>query len=360
MEKELPTGRLKLNITKNKSKMDISDICSIASRQNPKRGFLIVSKLIGRHIPTKPKTMRAVMRDLAKQIRPDLPGPVLFIGMAETAVGLGQGVHAAWGNITGRNDSYFIQTTRQTHEDMEVWFTVEEGHSHASTHLVHVPLDHDIIVNAKSLVIVDDECSTGATFEKVAEEVKKKIPHINEILEVAVTDWAPEKKNRISLVEGSLEWESYEYFEQVPGESANNHGKTEIEKSCARLGYTIYPEVKISGIPDIVEGKKITVIADGEASYNALLVAEYLEQMGANTVVQSITRSPAHTCNVLKTRAVLSDSHGSGATCYSYNLMAHEPDYIVIVAEQQKNQKSEVAMQTSMDENLIYFAEISL
>jgi hypothetical protein len=360
MEKELPTGRLKLNITKNKSRMDISDICSIASRQNPKRGFLIVSKLIGRHIPTKPKIMRTVMHDLAKQIRPDLPGPVLFIGMAETAVGLGQGVHAAWGNITGRSDSYFIQTTRQTHEDMQVWFTVEEGHSHASTHLVHVPSDLEIIINAKSLVIVDDECSTGTTFQKVAEEVKKKIPHIEEILEVAVTDWAPGKENRVSLVEGSLEWTSYEYSEQVPGESANNHGKTETERSYARLGYKNYPRLKISDVPWNVEGKKVTVVADGEASYNALLVAEYLEKMGADTVVQSITRSPAHVCDVLETRAVLSDSYESGATCYSYNLMAHKPDYIVIVTEQQKNQKSEIAMQTGMEENQIYFAETSL
>ncbi len=47
-------------------------------------------KVLGRHIPVKPSTMRRTYQLLASQIPGDVAGPVIFIGMAETAVGLGK------------------------------------------------------------------------------------------------------------------------------------------------------------------------------------------------------------------------------------------------------------------------------
>ncbi|SUJ10842.1 phosphoribosyltransferase domain-containing protein [Shewanella morhuae] len=65
----------------------------IAERRNPKRAFLFVSKMLGRHIPIKPSVMRSSYQSIAAMLPIDLPGPVLFIGMAETAVGLAAGVY---------------------------------------------------------------------------------------------------------------------------------------------------------------------------------------------------------------------------------------------------------------------------
>ena len=64
-----------------------------ADTVNPKRAFLFVSKVLGRHIPVSPSIMRHAFTDLAELVPDDLPEPVLVIGMAETAVGLGAGVH---------------------------------------------------------------------------------------------------------------------------------------------------------------------------------------------------------------------------------------------------------------------------
>ncbi|MDW2612034.1 phosphoribosyltransferase domain-containing protein, partial [Escherichia coli] len=70
----------------------LTDLFDIAERRNPKRAFLFVSKVLGRHIPVSPQVMRNVYTQLAEQFLGTLDGPVVFIGMAETAVGLGAGV----------------------------------------------------------------------------------------------------------------------------------------------------------------------------------------------------------------------------------------------------------------------------
>lgn len=82
-----------------------ANLFGFAERRNPKRAFLFVSKVLGRHIPVRPSVMAASFESLAAEIPTDLPGPVLVIGMAETAVGLGAGVHRALS--TTRPDSVY-------------------------------------------------------------------------------------------------------------------------------------------------------------------------------------------------------------------------------------------------------------
>lgn len=88
--RELSGGTL--TVIPNSSNIPLDSLFDIAERRNPKRAFLFVSKVLGRHIPVSPAAMRNVYRQLAERFPADLPGPVLFIGMAETAVGLAAGV----------------------------------------------------------------------------------------------------------------------------------------------------------------------------------------------------------------------------------------------------------------------------
>src|SRR3546814_5665769 len=46
--RSLPTGTLELTTEEN---VDLDAFCDFAARANPKRGFLIVSKVLGRHLP---------------------------------------------------------------------------------------------------------------------------------------------------------------------------------------------------------------------------------------------------------------------------------------------------------------------
>jgi hypothetical protein len=347
MKKTVQTGTLTLEVAKNMTGRDEDELFDIAARANPKRGFLIVSKLIGRHIPTRPSVMRASMANLAELIDRDLPGPVIFLGMAETAVGLGQGVHAAWREMTGRDDAWFIQSTRQTHPELTVWATFEEGHSHATNHLVHLPEDIDVFRRAKSLVVVDDECSTGTTFIKVEEAMRAVMPELERVVDVVITEWSQsETRERVSLVSGTMCWEPNGVVTDIPGENASRHGMAKIGAAPGRTGYRRPANITLSRVPDVIPGERITVLADGENAYDALRIAELLEAKGAIAAVQSITRSPAHVGGAMSSRTVLSDAHGSGATCYSYNLEAHRPDRFVVVAEIPSEQVEEISRGT--------------
>ena len=88
MTVELSTGTLDLFVDGD---TDVDAFCDVAARANPRRGFLIVSRVLGRHLPARPADMRATMDGLAGRVGSDLPGPIVFLGMAETATALGQG-----------------------------------------------------------------------------------------------------------------------------------------------------------------------------------------------------------------------------------------------------------------------------
>lgn len=85
----LHAGLLTLSI----SHQSQDGLFQIAERENPKRAFLFVSRVLGRHIPVDPANHRAVLSALVERILPHIGvGSVLVMSYAETAIGLGLGV----------------------------------------------------------------------------------------------------------------------------------------------------------------------------------------------------------------------------------------------------------------------------
>src|SRR3546814_1124395 len=83
-------------------------------------------------------------------------------------------------------------------------------------------------------------------------------------------------------------------------------------------------EIKVRYFDAIAAGvgapnERILVLGEGEHSYEALLVAEEIEQKGGVAAVQCITRSPALLGFAMDTKSTFSDSYGSGAPCFLYN-----------------------------------------
>ena len=120
---ELPRGTLDLTYQTNLAtdqnitteNYQLEDLLGFAQRINPKRAFLFVSKVLGRHIPVAPSTMRQAFTDLANLIPSDLPEPILVVGMAETAVGLSAGVHQAL--QTRYPNALLLNSTRHAQHD---------------------------------------------------------------------------------------------------------------------------------------------------------------------------------------------------------------------------------------------------
>ncbi|WP_204005075.1 phosphoribosyltransferase family protein [Virgisporangium aurantiacum] len=170
----------------------LGDLAGLAVRRNPKRAHLVVSKVLGKHIPTDPRLVYASARllgdraaealgghpgraawgpfvaalrgdreELAKCVGPADPGtpvpvPPLVFGFAETATALG---HAVSDSFAGAR---YLHSTRRAVPGFTPAGTFDESHSHATEHLL-LPADPGWLSDPAPVVLVDDELTTGRT-----------------------------------------------------------------------------------------------------------------------------------------------------------------------------------------------------
>lgn len=350
-EVELPTGSLALEV---EAGPDLSELCEFAARANPKRGFLIVSKVLGRHLPARPADMRQTMGQLAASLPHDLSQPVAFLGMAETATALGQGVFAAYQARHPDVLSIYLQTSRQVVEGATTIARFEEGHSHATSHLVQIT-DEDVLAtarNARTLVIIDDECSTGNTFVSGVEGMRDAMPHLERVETCCITDWSggaylsrmPLPSTGHSIIAGTMRW-TPGATNTAPPLAAGSNGTGAAPSSGMRSRSGLRCAEASNRLPVTASsGERILVLGDGEHSYEALLIAEEIERQGGVAAVQSITRTPATLGHAMKTVSRFTDAYGSGAPCFLYNILQHGPDRIIIACEIPGHQADEAVL----------------
>ncbi|QNE77661.1 phosphoribosyltransferase [Streptomyces finlayi] len=142
---------------------ELRDLLGLALRRNPKRAHLLVSNVLGKHVPQKPSVVYGAGFELGERVR-DLLGEAqartaVVLGYAETATGLGHAV------ADGLGVAPYLHSTRRPVEGVARAGGFEESHSHATSHLL-LPEDVDLLTPVPSgapLVLVDDEFSTGNT-----------------------------------------------------------------------------------------------------------------------------------------------------------------------------------------------------
>ncbi|MBZ9684880.1 phosphoribosyltransferase family protein [Clostridium estertheticum] len=204
--------KISLNINENKCNIPLSKLFTMSARENKKRDFLFVSKVIGKHMPMIPGTLKIIggilarlwineressyhypttelvhtlisldasrsMMDLnlkseEKTMRNHnisvnlsnsndilntpikLANKTLFIGFAETATGLAQAVFQNFSNAS------YIHTTREKITSIEPALFFNEEHSHAVEHSLF-PYKQDFFNDFEDIVLIDDELTTG-------------------------------------------------------------------------------------------------------------------------------------------------------------------------------------------------------
>ena len=131
----------------------------VGLRDNPKRAQLLVSTILGKHIPVNGNATWDACSDLVERIIDATPQSQKYavMGYAETAVGIGAMVACML-------ECPFIQSTRIHSPERTPFVTFSESHSHASDHVVYVDNVQDVTGDkSQVLVLVDDEISTGNT-----------------------------------------------------------------------------------------------------------------------------------------------------------------------------------------------------
>ncbi len=341
IEIELQRGVLSLQPNDN-SHWKWQDLLGFAERINPKRAFLFVSKVLGRHIPVSPHIMRHAFTDLAKLVPGDLPEPVLVIGMAETAVGLGAGVHQV---LQQRYpEAIYVTTTRHPVHGAPLLARFLEEHSHAQDQLLYGSPDAELqqqILNSKSIVLVDDEASTGKTFVNLIHALQQAgLNQISHVVTATLADWssgihiADLNCQSVALMTGKWQWRDAEHPIQINMPKVDivafgafttlaqpTWGRLPIQDSGAHIRLAVQPD------------ERILVLGSGEYVWSSFLLAEYLQQQGADVKFSAITRSPIAVGHAIQSALAFSDNYGLGIQNFVYNINPLEYDRILITVE---------------------------
>jgi hypothetical protein len=360
---ELPTGHMQLVAqlnTETGSTFALDDLIGFAARANPKRGFLFMSKVLGKHWPVTPSTMLAIHEDLAARIPADLPEPVVFIAMAETAIGLGQGVFEAYKTTKPDSAALFLHSSRY-HVANAPLIEFSEAHSHAPQQFLHMPVDESyraIIAKARSLVLVDDEASTGNTFVNLTNVCRNLSPELEHLHLAVITNFMGESSTEelsarfgIKTTTGASQSGNYEFTpKEYPHPPATAqlfeaHAERGASDKFGRLGLADKLPVPTALAERLAAKVKpnesVLVLGTGEFMHMAFLLGRGLEMCGLKVMVQATTRSPILPWGAVSNTLNFPDNYGEGVANFLYNVAPGQYDHVFICHETPIDKTSE-------------------
>ena len=373
--------------TEQSNHYQLEDLLGFAQRINPKRAFLFVSKVLGRHIPVAPSTMRDAFTDLANLVPDDLPEPILVIGMAETAVGLSAGVHQAL--QTRYPNALLLNSTRHAqHNDSHdksshsLLTTFSEDHSHASQHLIYQSADtvtQAQLLASKTLIMVDDEASTGNTCVNVVTALRNAgLDQLQQVHLTTLVDWSLNQNqdnasddtiatrlpnidfHRHHLLSGAWTWtdapnpepitmpsvDTTEAGSQPLGNTGNWGRFPTLDSTDGFAFYLTKFQAAFNLFNQQAQSEKasfekeqlpqrILVLGSNEFVWLPFLLAEWLETQTQNATVKfsALTRSPIALGGAITTMLSFSDNYGLGMTNFAYNVEPSDWDLIVLCVE---------------------------
>jgi orotate phosphoribosyltransferase len=337
----LSRGTLSLQ-PEESSKWPWQNLLDFAERINPKRAFLFVSKVLGRHIPVSPDTIRQAFTDLAELVPDDLCEPILVIGMAETAVGLGAGVHQV---LQQRYpNALYVTTTRHPVADAPLLARFVEEHSHAQDQLLYGSPDAQLqqqVFNTRTVILVDDEASTGKTFANLVAALQQAgLRQIAQVLTTTLVDWSPGLQieglhcQSVALLKGRWQWQESAHAAQICMPKVD----TVAQGQFASLQKPTWGRVPVQHTGQFIQlqgqpHERILVLGSGEYVWSSFLLAEHLQQQGAKVKFSAITRSPIALGHAIHQVFAFADNYGLGIRNFVYNVQPNDYDRILITVE---------------------------
>ncbi|WP_399143053.1 phosphoribosyltransferase [Streptomyces sp. NBUA17] len=169
-------------------------LLGLALRRNPKRAHLLVSNVLGKHVPQSPSVVYGHGVALGCRVR-DLLGAeeaarAVVLGYAETATGLGHCV------ADGLGPAAYLHSTRRPVAGVARAGGFEESHSHATSHLL-LPRDPELLAGDGPLVLVDDEFSTGNTVLNTVRALHERYPRERYVVVALVDTRSPADTGRL-------------------------------------------------------------------------------------------------------------------------------------------------------------------
>ncbi|MEV5881341.1 phosphoribosyltransferase [Streptomyces sp. NPDC052020] len=172
----------------------LTDLLGLALRRNPKRSHLLVSNVLGKHVPQSPSVVYhhgfALGRRVRELLGAEEAGTAVVLGYAETATGLGHSV------ADGLGTAPCLHSTRRPVAGAARAGGFEESHSHATSHLL-LPEDPALLSGHGPLVLVDDEFSTGNTVLNTIRALHERYPRKRYVVVALVDMRSPADADRL-------------------------------------------------------------------------------------------------------------------------------------------------------------------
>lgn len=310
----------------------------VALRRNPARAQLLVSPLLGKHVPVTASAVLAAGGRLGARVAPHADAPAV-LGFAETATGLGHAVAAAIGR------SAYVHSTRRSAPIGAVSFL--EEHSHAVEQTV------PDLPPGDTLVLVDDELSTGRTALNAIRSVHARWPRPAYVLAQLLDSRTEAQRTALAAEVRSLgaaltTVSLTDAVVHVPAGSAARVAALAAEIPepdwCAPVEVRGVRALEFSGLPtgtwrtaeataagalaaaiarslELQPDARTLVLGDEEFLYLPQLIAAAL---GPQVCTSSTTRSPAIALDEpgypLRTVLRFPSTHDKGRCAYAYNV----------------------------------------
>lgn len=306
----------------------ITDLLQPGLRKNPRRAHLLVSTVLGKHLPTDPLVVRDAGDRLGDLVRGVLgEQDAVALGFAETATGLGHCV------ATRIDAACYLHSTRRAVPGARTLTGFEEGHSHATSHLLQ-PMPGDVFTAGLPLVLVDDEISTGNTaldaigalhefaprthyvlaalvdmrteadrarFARVAAELGARIDTVclatgsavlPDGLVGAVLDLPEAELNPVAAARGGSSRLELPWPQDVP--DGGRHGFLRTDRPAFEQAGAAAAKMLRDQLVTEYPGRPVVVLAHEELMYLPLCLAVTLADSGIPVRYQTTTRSPAY------------------------------------------------------------------
>ncbi|MFE9933927.1 phosphoribosyltransferase [Streptomyces sp. NPDC005533] len=193
--------RLGVSLEDSEGGPRLTELLGLALRRNPKRAHLLVSQVLGKHVPQSPRTVYAAGYGLGERVRAllgeDGAAAAVVLGYAETATGLGHCV------ADGLGGAPYLHSTRRPVPGVQPAGGFEEAHSHATSHLL-LPEDPRLLAGSGPLVLVDDEFSTGNTVLNTIRDLHARHPRPHYVVVALVDMRSPADRDRLTAFAAEL------------------------------------------------------------------------------------------------------------------------------------------------------------
>lgn len=344
---------------------DYNQFISVAKREkNPKREFLLLNRLQGKHVPSKPSETMEMFQDLSETIINNLEDfeEYVSIGFAETATAIGMYIGQALKIPT-------MQTTRETIENVEYLFFSEE-HSHAKEQKI-IKNDLDLLLenNIKGILFIEDELTTGNTILNGIKIIKATYPEYNIKFAVASIINCMENEHLEKFKESNVncfycsKYEAKNYISSIKDlvpkedekiiyinkEETHNYYVEKFKEGINIRRSNLYEDIHEvteefleQNLDEIhIFQEDVLVLGTEEFMYMGLMFGYVLEKMGNKVHFHATTRSPMLPSDnknyVIEKRYKLRSVYENERTTFIYNLRKYDKIFIVTDSEIENN-----------------------